>query len=480
MYNKISGGWLKHWDFMLLDMIFLQAAYILSYMVRNGINNPYENRIYLNIGIFICMIDLCASFFLEGYRGIMRRDGFMEFKAVIKHVFTVCIFVLAYLFLSKSSEEFSRISFVVFSVSAVAVLFIERSLWKLYLLKYKKIYYMKKALLVLTSSDIAEEVVQTAERNTYNELQILGIVLADRDDLVGSVIGGEKVVCRKEELYDYIQTKWVDGILINVSEQYNIPGQFVTQCTQMGVTVHIKISEIGEDAGNQELEKIAGYVVVSTGIGSSSPGALFAKRLIDIAGALIGLVCTGILSIFVIPAIKIASPGPVIFRQTRIGRNGRKFQMYKFRSMHMDAEERKKALMDQNQMQGNIFKLYNDPRIIGSGPDGKRHGLGWFLRKTSIDEFPQFWNVLKGDMSLVGTRPPTVDEWEKYEHHHRARLAMKPGITGIWQISGRSDITDFEEIVKLDMEYIKNWNIGLDLRIIWKTLGVVMKGKGSC
>ena len=203
MYNKISGGWLKHWDFMLLDMIFLQAAYIFSYMVRNGINNPYENRIYLNIGIFICMIDLCASFFLEGYRGIMRRDGFMEFKAVIKHVFTVCIFVLAYLFLSKSSEEFSRISFVVFSVSAVAVLFIERSLWKLYLLKYKKIYYMKKALLVLTSSDIAEEVVQTAERNTYNELQILGIVLADRDDLVGSVIGGEKVVCRKEELYDY-------------------------------------------------------------------------------------------------------------------------------------------------------------------------------------------------------------------------------------------------------------------------------------
>ena len=441
MYNKISGGWLKHWDFMLLDMIFLQVAYIFSYMVRNGINNPYENRIYLNIGIFICMIDLCASFFLEGYRGIMRRDGFMEFKAV---------------------------------------LFIERSLWKLYLLKYKKIYYMKKALLVLTSSDIAEEVVQTAERNTYNELQILGIVLADRDDLVGYVIGGEKVVCRKEELYDYIQTKWVDGILINVSEQYNIPGQFVTQCTQMGVTVHIKISEIGEDAGNQELEKIAGYVVVSTGIGSSSPGALFAKRLIDIAGALIGLVCTGILSIFVIPAIKIASPGPVIFRQTRIGRNGRKFQMYKFRSMHMDAEERKKALMEQNQMQGNIFKLYNDPRIIGSGPDGKRHGLGWFLRKTSIDEFPQFWNVLKGDMSLVGTRPPTVDEWEKYEHHHRARLAMKPGITGIWQISGRSDITDFEEIVKLDMEYIKNWNIGLDLRIIWKTLGVVMKGKGLC
>ncbi len=479
MYNKISGSWLKHWDFMLLDMIFLQIAYIFSYMVRNGFNNLYENRVYLNIGIFICLLDLCAAFFLEDYRGIMRRDSFMELKAVIKHVFMVCIFVLAYLFLSKSSEEFSRVSFVVFSVSSVGILYVERCLWKLYLLKYKKIHYMKKALLILTTSDIAEEVVRTAEKNTYNELLLIGIVLADRDDLVGNDLCGEKVVCRMEDLHDYIQTKWVDGILVNVSDQYHVPSQLVTQCTQMGVTVHIKISEIGEDAGNQELEKIAGYVVVSTGIGASSPGELFAKRVIDIAGALVGLVCTGILSIFVIPAVKLSSPGPVIFKQTRIGRNGRKFEMYKFRSMYLDAEERKKALMERNQMHGNMFKMYDDPRIIGSGPDGRRHGLGWFLRKTSIDEFPQFWNVLKGDMSLVGTRPPTVDEWEKYEHHHRGRLAMKPGLTGMWQISGRSEITDFEEIVKLDMEYIKNWNIGLDLQILWKTVGVVLRGKGS-
>ena len=145
----------------------------------------------------------------------------------------------------------------------------------------------------------------------------------------------------------------------------------------------------------------------------------------------------------------------------------------------MDAEERKKELMKQNEMKGLMFKMENDPRIIGSGADGSKHGLGWFIRKTSLDEFPQLRNVLKGDMSLVGTRPPTVDEWKQYEPYHRGRLAVKPGLTGMWQVSGRSDITDFEEVVKLDMEYVKNWNIGMDIKILLKTVGVVLKGSGS-
>lgn len=147
--------------------------------------------------------------------------------------------------------------------------------------------------------------------------------------------------------------------------------------------------------------------------------------------------------------------------------------------MYMDAEERKKELMSRNEMQGLMFKMEADPRIIGSGPDGTKKGLGWFIRKTSLDEFPQFWNVLKGDMSLVGTRPPTVDEWNQYDYHHRARMAIKPGITGMWQVSGRSDITDFEEVVRLDKEYIENWSIGLDIKILLKTVLVVFKGSGS-
>ena len=138
----------------------------------------------------------------------------------------------------------------------------------------------------------------------------------------------------------------------------------------------------------------------------------------------------------------------------------------------MDAEARKKELMEKNKIQdGLMFKMDNDPRII--------KGIGNFIRKTSLDEFPQFWNVLKGDMSLVGTRPPTVDEWEKYEVHHRKRLAIKPGITGMWQVSGRSGITDFEKVVELDTGYITDWSLGLDMKLLWKTVLVVFRGEGS-
>ena len=151
--------------------------------------------------------------------------------------------------------------------------------------------------------------------------------------------------------------------------------------------------------------------------------------------------------------------------------------------MYMDAEERKKALMKQNKVQdGMMFKMDDDPRIIGSekkDKNGKPKGIGNFIRRTSLDEFPQFWNVLKGEMSLVGTRPPTLDEWEKYDLHHRVRMSIKPGITGLWQISGRSDITDFEEVVRLDREYIETWSVELDFQILLKTVSVVLKHEGA-
>ena len=189
------------------------------------------------------------------------------------------------------------------------------------------------------------------------------------------------------------------------------------------------------------------------------------------------------LTLVIGPAIYIASPGPIFYQQERIGRNGKVFKMYKFRSMYLDADARKKEFMAQNRVAGGLmFKLDWDPRIIGNRElaDGTRKtGIGEFIRKTSLDEFPQFFNVLKGDMSLVGTRPPTKDEWILYQDHHRARMAMRPGLTGMWQVSGRSNITDFEEIVKLDTQYIEEWSLKLDLKILLKTVLVVLRRDGS-
>lgn len=240
----------------------------------------------------------------------------------------------------------------------------------------------------------------------------------------------------------------------------------------MGITVHIKLARVADDSSNQIVEKLEGYTVLSTSINMVSAGQLIFKRTMDICGGLVGMLLTGIIFIFVAPIIYIKSPGPIFFKQVRIGKNGKKFNIYKFRSMYMDAEERKKELMAQNDIKdGMMFKMDNDPRII--------KGIGNFIRDYSLDEFPQFWNVLIGDMSLVGTRPPTVDEWEKYEMHHRSRLAFKPGLTGMWQVSGRSNITDFEEVVRLDTEYIKKWSPGLDIMILFKTVAVVLGKVGS-
>jgi lipopolysaccharide/colanic/teichoic acid biosynthesis glycosyltransferase len=157
--------------------------------------------------------------------------------------------------------------------------------------------------------------------------------------------------------------------------------------------------------------------------------------------------------------------------------------MYKFRTMYPDAEKRKAELLEKNRVgDGMMFKVDYDPRIIGNRilPDGTvKEGLGSFLRRFSLDEYPQFFNVLKGEMSLVGTRPPTLDEWNRYQPHHRARMSFRPGVTGLWQVSGRSNITDFEEVVKLDTEYINKWSIGEDIRILLKTVEVVLKNDGA-
>ena len=237
----------------------------------------------------------------------------------------------------------------------------------------------------------------------------------------------------------------MDEALFSIPTELALPDKMIKNFGIMGITIHIKLARVADDSSNQIVEKLEGYTVLSTSINMVSAGQLIFKRTMDICGGLVGMLLTGIIFIFVAPIIYIKSPGPIFFKQVRIGKNGKKFNIYKFRSMYMDAEERKKELMAQNDIKdGMMFKMDNDPRII--------KGIGNFIRDYSLDEFPQFWNVLIGDMSLVGTRPPTVDEWEKYEMHHRSRLAFKPGLTGMWQVSGRSNITDFEEVVRLDWQ----------------------------
>lgn len=479
MYRKNDSTWLKHWDFIILDLVMFQAAYVISYMMRMGLHNPYRDKLYLTIGLVICLADICVAFFTEPYHGIMRRGYFLEFNNVLRHVFIVAVLEVCYLFLTQNGEAFSRLSFIWFIIIAVLLLYIERIIWKHFLVHHKQLFYDKVKMILLTTREEAEELVCNLNTNSYSEYEIAGIAYAGEEPEKNERVNGIPVVCSVEKLTEYIQTKWVDSVFVRVEDRTLLPKGILEAFIDMGITVHNCLKDIDGWTGNQYINRMGGYNVLTSSVRVVSSRQLVLKRLLDIVGGLVGMLLTGVITIFLGPAIYLSSPGPIFFSQMRVGKNGKRFKIYKFRSMYMDAEERKKELMERNEMQGLMFKIAADPRIIGSGQDGTKHGLGWFIRKTSLDEFPQFWNVLKGDMSLVGTRPPTEDEWQQYEPSHRARLAVKPGLTGIWQVSGRSDITDFEEVVKLDMKYVKNWNIGMDIRILLKTVGVVLTGSGS-
>ena len=265
----------------------------------------------------------------------------------------------------------------------------------------------------------------------------------------------------------------VDEVFLVLDDQRkNEIIEYTEQFAQMGVIVHVNIDLLDRlGAGYQrEVTQIGNHYALSVAPRFFDFNKLVMKRIIDIVGAIVGLMITAVVMLFVAPAVKLESPGPLIFKQKRVGKNGRYFYIYKVRSMYQDAEARKAELMEKNEMKGFMFKMTDDPRITK---------VGKFIRSTSIDELPQFWNVLKGDMSLVGTRPPTVDEFKQYEARHKRRLSMKPGLTGLWQVSGRSNIEDFEEVVRLDCEYIDNWSIQLDIQIILKTVVVIFKKVGS-
>jgi lipopolysaccharide/colanic/teichoic acid biosynthesis glycosyltransferase len=237
-----------------------------------------------------------------------------------------------------------------------------------------------------------------------------------------------------------------------------------------GLLEHLKQISASTNPTNQITNSNPNYLHTVRLPHSIHPSAFSTlKRLIDIVGALVGLAITTILVIPIAIATQIDNPGPLFYCQVRCGLQGKPFRIWKFRSMVTNADVLKHLV--NNEAKGGIFKNRNDPRVTR---------VGKFLRKTSLDEFPQFWNVLMGDMSLVGTRPPTVDEVMGYKQHHWERLNVKPGITGEWQVNGRSNVTDFEEVVKMDLVYQEKWSIRYDLQLLLKTVQVVFNKQGAC
>ena len=482
MYKKETEGWFKHADFILLDMICLQLAFWLGYLLRNSGVNPYANLLYRNVAIFIMFADLVVIFFFDSMKNVVKRGHYREFVITIEHDAIVSGLTIIYLFCIHDAQSYSRLALGFMLGFYVVLSYMMREIWKAILHKMMK-EGGNRSLLIVANKANAAKVIQTIEEKNYGMHIIAGLVLLD-GHMLGEVISGIQVVADPENAAMYVCQEWIDEVLIIPEERSEYPAELISQLVETGVTIHLNLAKITNVPGKRQfVECIGDYTVLTSSINNATARALWAKRAMDIVGGLVGCLITGILCIIIGPIIYISSPGPIFFSQERVGKNGKKFKMYKFRSMYMDAEERKAELMAQNKMGDNkMFKMDFDPRVIGNKilPDGrKKTGIGNFIRSTSLDEFPQFFNVLKGDMSIIGTRPPLVGEVSEYEIHHRARLAIKPGITGMWQVSGRSDIVDFEEVVRLDREYISNWTLGLDIKILLKTVMVVFKKEGS-
>lgn len=484
MYQKGRAGWLKHIDFLILDWFCVNLSFITAFLIRyqgnlSAFNVEANDKLLLMINIIAVLVALLS----HAYKNMLKRGMYKELVETVKYTVLVFLASVFYLYALNDSNSVAVRETLYITVGVMLPLdYICRLVWKR-IVRFRLARAEGTSMLVVTTSGIAEKVVNTLENKGFGNFKIAGIVIIDKN-LTGKKIKGVPVVAGVQDAADYVCREWVDEVFVDVHSEKMYPKKLISEFETMGLVIHERLANSSDtDTNRKMVEKICTYTVLTSTINSASPLQLFVKRFFDIIGGVVGCIVTGILFIFVAPLIYIKSPGPVIFKQERVGKNGKKFMLYKFRTMYLDAEERKQELMSENRVKdGMMFKIEFDERIIGCKKlkNGKiKRGIGGWIRRLSIDEFPQFLNVLKGEMSMVGTRPPTVDEWEKYELHHRARLAIKPGITGMWQVNGRSKITDFEKVVKLDTMYIREWKISLDVKILVKTVFTVFKREGS-
>lgn len=446
------------------DIISILLSYIFSYMISSKFTALFPMDKYTWILIIFIPLWTLTMTVLNMYNSTTFNYNDRILRNISFSSIVSCIFLAATMFFIKE-VLFSRILYFAFSISSTIILILERFLF-LYISNKFNSKSTRNALIVGTT-----EVLEKFEyyiKKTNFQMNVLGHVLmgdnsrSNTDNTLGYLENLEEIL-KKNAVDEVIFT--LPGHCIGEVEKY------LLLCEEMGITVRLVLQLYDLKLYRTHFGSIGTLPMLTYHSVPLNRFQLSIKRLFDILGAFTGLILISIPTFIIAVAIKLDSKGPVIFKQERVGRNGRLFKLYKFRSMHTNAEERKKELMKQNQVSGGLmFKIKNDPRITK---------IGSILRKTSLDELPQFYNVLRGDMSLVGTRPPTPDEVQHYKASHYRRISMKPGITGLWQVSGRSEITNFDDVVMLDTEYIDKWSIWLDIKILLKTFVAVFKHKGA-
>ncbi len=456
---------------ILMDVSTICTAFWLSYQIRG----QYGGLLGMQHYSWVLLVVIPLWMYLLKHFGLYYSQRTSSFRDLLVKLAKVHlsggIIVSSAIYLAEP-HGYSRGFFGLFITLLFFMLGTEQLVARSALRQIRQQGYNFRNILVVGTQRSAEKLIDLIELHKSWGLRIAGIIQPEEGELKREV-RGQRVIGTLDSLVQVCKKNPIDEVIFCSSHEectFDI-AHYMGVLDELGITVRTVLAVSFNLTDRTEFSVFHDQIPLLT----LKPTALtneqlFVKRCIDIAGSIVGLALALLLAPFIALAIKLESPGPLFFGQTRVGLHGRTFTCWKFRTMFVDAEERKKELMHLNEMGGAIFKIANDPRITR---------VGRFLRKTSLDELPQFWNVFKGEMSLVGTRPPTPDEVEHYENWQRKRICMKPGITGLWQVSGRNSIKDFDEIVRLDLRYMEEGNLWLDIKLLFKTVKVVFLREGA-
>lgn len=458
---------------MLLEGVLVVFAGYLAYHLKQLLSDhlwSMDPTVFLGTILFLMFVHN----FLAGSLGLYSDRRVPSMWFILRRLFIVIVLDFSFLnvgYFLLHLEYVSRMFIGLYATILFGLIFGERLIMEIFLQNYQQRGFNALSILMVGSDHRAESILSALRQQRSWGHKIIGY-LKPRVESKSEV---ESVPCLGS-FHDFekvITKQTVDEVVFALpSSETSIDLKPATQmCERMGVTYRIVPGMFDPESDHRvHVESIQNIPTLIVNMTKINPHGMLYKRMLDFSAGLAGTAVFAIMYPIVGLAIKLDSKGPILFRQKRVGQRGRIFSAYKFRTMNLNAEEVKQGLMAMNEMQGCMFKMQNDPRITR---------VGRFLRKTSLDEVPQFLNVLTGKMSVVGTRPPTVDEWNNYEHWQHRRIALKPGITGLWQVSGRNKITDFNEVVKLDLQYIDDWRFRHDLQIIFRTVLVVLQRKGA-
>jgi exopolysaccharide biosynthesis polyprenyl glycosylphosphotransferase len=459
---------LRAGDMAMLGLAFPVAYYLRDHVVSSlGSSVPglYPISSYWPLLASSLLVWLLASW-IAGLYGVYRTVGIGTEVLRLARTFAILAVVIAAGQFVWKNHELSRLFFGLYYASAFALLLANRVTVRVLAHAARRRGFNTRTFAVVGLGEMVEGVVEAISAHREWGYLFAGYIVEDGAQRPPGV----KVLGRLSQMGEILETHVLDEVIFGVPrEKLEDIEQAVLLCEEQGVRVKVLLNFFPNRSSHMEVEDLEGLPLLTFSSTPTEAAPLVAKRVFDVAVSATLLTLLSPLFAAIALAIKLETSGPVLFRQRRIGQNGREFWLYKFRSMCADAEARVSQLRRHNEMDGPVFKMRKDPRVTR---------VGRFLRRTSLDEFPQFWNVFKGEMSVVGPRPPLPSEVRLYQRWQRRRLSVKPGITCIWQISGRNEI-DFAEWMALDLHYIDNWSLWGDVKIVLQTIPAVLWGRGA-